>query len=90
MNLIVKEAVQINILLNLEYWPFWIMDTQVNATIVIKVLMIMYLFHDEGDFSVAKYTVFIKFAERTHAEYSWFYNLRRWHTKLYQSLRDFA
>lgn len=34
------------------------------------VLMIMYLFHDEGDFSVAKYTVFIKFAERTHAEYS--------------------
>lgn len=35
-----------------------------------QVLMIMYLFHDEGDFSVAKYTVFIKFAERTHAEYS--------------------
>lgn len=90
MNLIVNEAVQINILLNLEYWPFWIMDAQVNATIVIKVLMIMCLFHDEGDFSVAKYTVFIKFAERTHAEYSWFYNLRRWHTKLYQSLRDFA
>lgn len=46
------------------------MDAQVNATIVIKVLMIMYLFHDEGDFSVAKYSVFIKFAERTHAEYS--------------------
>lgn len=50
MNLIVKEAVQINILLNLEYWPFWIMDAQVNATIVIKVLMIMYLFHDEAIF----------------------------------------
>lgn len=46
------------------------MDAQVNATIVIKVLMIMYLFHDEGDFSVAQYTVFIKFAERTQAEYS--------------------
>lgn len=36
------------------------MDAQVNATIVIKVLMIMYLFHDEGDFSVTMYTVFIK------------------------------
>lgn len=40
------------------------MDAQVNATIVIKVLMIMYLFHDEGDFSVAMYTVFIKFTQR--------------------------
>lgn len=28
------------------------------------------LFHDEGDFSVAMYTVVIKFAQRIHAEYS--------------------
>lgn len=38
--------------------------------IVIKVLMIMYLFYDEGDFFVVKYIVFIKFVECIYVEYS--------------------